>query len=115
LEMAHAVDTGGTQQREFFPGFSQDPLALGFGEEGVGLVFQRKHRLAFIAIAHPAFEGHARARAHVAERALQRGGFDRGRGNTEAHCKGQPPAAAMAASISDCRRRVSASAEMIRR
>ena len=55
-QRAHAMHAGGARDAEPRDGFVDDARAFLFGELGEGLVFEARDRVAFVVIAHPAFE-----------------------------------------------------------
>ena len=85
LQVAGAMHGHGSDERKLCTGIGEDFLALGFGERRIGLVFEREDGLTLVAVTHPAFEGHARTRSRVGERALAGGGVDGDGGKAEAH------------------------------
>src|SRR6188768_2146364 len=65
-----AMYAGGAGHAKFFDGGLHDARAFLLGELGEGLVFEACDRVAFVVIAHPAFEGGEPAAAVVAQLAL---------------------------------------------
>ncbi len=57
--------------------FLHDARAFLFGELGERFVFQARDGVAFVVVAHPAFEGRETAAGLVAHLALQGGGVER--------------------------------------
>ena len=62
-QRAHAMHAGGARDAELRDGFLDDARAFLFGELGEGFVFEARDRVAFVVIAHPAFEGRKTAAA----------------------------------------------------
>jgi hypothetical protein len=75
-QRAHAVHAGGARDAILRARFFDDTCAFLFGELGESLVFQARYRMAFIMVAHPAFEGRKAPAALVAHLPLQGGGIE---------------------------------------
>ena len=73
------MHAGGARDAESRDGFFDDARAFLLGELGEGFVFEARDGVAFVVIAHPAFEGGEAAAGHVAHLALQRRGVERRR------------------------------------
>ena len=67
LQVTHPMNRGRTRQRESLPRFRENPVAFGFCEQRVRLVFKREHRLAFIPISNPAFKCQARTGPRIGQ------------------------------------------------
>ena len=71
-ERTDAMHAGGACDAKAARGLRDDARAFLFGELDEGFVFQARDGVAFVVIAHPAFEGGESAAAVVAQFALQR-------------------------------------------
>ncbi len=78
-QRAHAVHAGGARDAKLRARFFDDARAFLFRELGERFVFQARDRVAFVVVAHPAFEGRETAAALVAHFALQGDGVERTR------------------------------------
>ena len=72
------TNAAGGINRKFLAGLGKNPRAVLVGQWRVGLVFERAHRLAVVAIAHPAFKRDACTRAFIRQGALQGDRIERG-------------------------------------
>ncbi len=83
LQVAGAMHGDAAHEGEFFARLGEDLLALALGERDVGLLVERLHGLALVAVAHPTLEGDTGARAGIGERTLQGGGIEGDGGDSE--------------------------------